>query len=313
MEKDLSQSLISIIMPAYNVENFISQSIESVINQTYQNWELIIIDDGSTDKTKDICNKYNNSDTRIKYYFQNNSRQSAARNKGIKLANGEIIAFLDADDLWLPEKISFSLKELNNINVDLLFTDTFYFNESESFGVYKDEDRMYIPNNVYKGDEGIKLFIESNRIPMLTVLAMKSALIKAGLFDESISKAEDYDLWLRMLKTNSSLKGVSVPLSVYRIRSGSVSASDRISIYEVMQIFKKNFTTYELRKLNLSKELKRWVREWVSHYFKKNNLKELKSILIYFNIITFEQQLIFTFLFWINTKIQRRILLYTLK
>jgi glycosyltransferase involved in cell wall biosynthesis len=95
--------LISVIMPAYNVEKYIGATIESVLNQTYQNWELIIINDGSTDDTADVAKKMAEKEPRIKLYSQENGGVSRARNKGLTLAQGDYIAFLDADDLWKPE------------------------------------------------------------------------------------------------------------------------------------------------------------------------------------------------------------------
>src|ERR1700744_5385897 len=97
--------LISIIMPAYNAENFIGSAIESVLDQTYLNWELIVVNDGSTDQTAAIVETFAASDKRIKCISQPNMRQGAARNTGIKNSRGDLIAFLDADDLWLPGKL----------------------------------------------------------------------------------------------------------------------------------------------------------------------------------------------------------------
>ena len=95
----------SIILPTFNRANFITKAIESVINQTYKNWELIVIDDGSTDNTEEIIQKFIKKEKRITYYYQKNQERSAARNNGIKRAKGDYICFLDSDDLYYPTHI----------------------------------------------------------------------------------------------------------------------------------------------------------------------------------------------------------------
>ena len=100
------EGLVSIITPTYNCGKFIGQTIESVLNQSYQNWEMIIVDDCSTDNTKEIVEKYVKQDKRIKYYvLEVNSGAAVARTKAMQLASGEYIAFLDSDDLWMPDKL----------------------------------------------------------------------------------------------------------------------------------------------------------------------------------------------------------------
>ncbi|KAB2867528.1 MAG: glycosyltransferase family 2 protein, partial [Bacteroidales bacterium] len=101
--------LISVIIPTYNAERFIIETLTSVINQSYTHWECIIIDDGSTDSTKEIIDEYCKADNRIKYYYQKNSGPSVARNVGVKIALGEYIQFLDSDDVLLPERFEILL------------------------------------------------------------------------------------------------------------------------------------------------------------------------------------------------------------
>src|SRR5688572_29899913 len=109
-------------MPAYNTEKYIGESIQSVVDQTYENWELLVIDDGSTDKTADIIRAYAARDSRVKYLFQQNTRQAKARNTGIENLHGTLIAFLDADDLWLPEKLERQLQAMNATNADVIYS-----------------------------------------------------------------------------------------------------------------------------------------------------------------------------------------------
>src|ERR671913_872301 len=105
-------------MPAYNTEKYIGESIQSVIDQTYGNWELLVVDDGSTDKTPDIIRTYTARDSRVKYLSQHNGGPGKARNTAIAKSNGSLLAFIDADDLWLPEKLERQLQALDATNAD---------------------------------------------------------------------------------------------------------------------------------------------------------------------------------------------------
>src|SRR6476659_7001862 len=117
--------LVSVIMPAFNAGKYISDAIQSVIQQTYNNWELIVIDDGSTDTTAAIIKEFIASDDRIKYLYQENGGPGKARNKGLKEAKGIYVAFLDADDLWLPEKLREQLKTMFYHKTDLVYSDAY--------------------------------------------------------------------------------------------------------------------------------------------------------------------------------------------
>jgi len=208
MDKDL----ISIIMPAWNAEKYIAESIESVIKQTYQNWELIIVDDGSTDKTAEIVNNFK-SDQRIKYFYQPNEKQGKARNLGIKKSTGEYVAFLDADDKWTSDKLSIQMNILSADHmIDLLF--------SQGYGV---EDDLIKDYNVCVKDlwdrRDVSTFIGQNQIPILSVLVRKDALTQVNNFSESenIQNVEDYHLWLKLLIHDCKFKSIPDRLFYYRI------------------------------------------------------------------------------------------------
>ncbi|HLG03363.1 MAG TPA: glycosyltransferase family A protein, partial [Bacteroidia bacterium] len=115
---------VSVIIPAYNAARFLAETIRSVQHQTFRNWELIIVDDGSIDKTKDIAAPFL-TDDRIRYVYQENAGVSSARNRGLSEARGEFIAFLDADDLWLPENLAKKVEYLeSHSHVSLVHADT---------------------------------------------------------------------------------------------------------------------------------------------------------------------------------------------
>ena len=128
----MNNPLVSVIMPAYNAEKYIDEAIDSVISQTFANWELIIVNDGSTDDTQKIVEAYVSSDTRIKLINQENKRLGAARNEGIKNANGEWVAFLDADDLWINTKLEKQLAAAaEQPDAGVIFTGGFTFYDDD--------------------------------------------------------------------------------------------------------------------------------------------------------------------------------------
>lgn len=266
---------VSIIMPAYNAENFISESIESVIGQTYANWELIIVDDGSTDNTRNVVHRYINRDTRIHYFFQENARQAKARNTGIKNSKGDIIAFLDADDLWLPQKLELSLKEFYNGEQDVLFTDAYIFNNSTQLSDYENLPNINIVAKTYHGDEGLNAFLYENRIPILTAIVTRESILNVNCFrEENKGGTEDYELWLNLLANNHIIRGTDLKLSLYRIHSNSTTATNNMDI-NVIKMFSRFFTEYP----NLKSKYKKQIVYWLSKILNQaTNKKELSLV-----------------------------------
>jgi teichuronic acid biosynthesis glycosyltransferase TuaG len=204
----MKQPLVSVIMPAYNAEQYIAQSIDSVISQSYTNWELLITDDRSTDSTQAIVKAYADSDTRIKLFINaENGGAGISRNNSIKKAKGRYIAFLDADDQWLPEKlttqISFMLKN------DYAFTFTAYqkIEGDEKKGiVMPPESTCY------------KKLLSSNVIGCLTAVYDVEKLGKKYM--PLIRKRQDMGLWLDILKTLPTAQSIPNVLALYRVDSG---------------------------------------------------------------------------------------------
>lgn len=209
------EELISIITPTYNCGNFIGETIESVINQTYKNWEMIIVDDCSTDNTKEIVDNYSKRDSRIKYYcLEVNLGAAVARTKAMELAKGDYIAFLDSDDLWMENKLGCQIKIMKENNWN--FTSTDY----EQI----DEDSKSL-NKVIKTVSKIdynRLLLDcpvGNSTVMYNVKAM-------GKFEvPNIRKRNDDALWLQMLKKEKYIHGINKTLMKYRIRNNSISSN----------------------------------------------------------------------------------------
>ena len=206
-------SLVSIITPNFNSEAFISQTILSVLNQTYKNWEMLIVDDLSTDKSIEIIKTFIDKDSRIKLHLlKENSGAAIARNKAISLANGDYIAFLDSDDLWLPKKLEHQLNFMFHNRYALTYTSYEIINEN---GVLINKTI----NCKSKLDYNRMLY--SNEIGCLTAIYDKNLLGK--IYMPEIRKRQDYGLWLNILKSEKFAYGLSETLAQYRDRSKSIS------------------------------------------------------------------------------------------
>ena len=232
------QPLISVITPAYNAAKYIAKSIESVIHQSFPDWELIIVDDGSTDNTKSIVQSYCELDSRVKYVFQENGRQGKARNTGLALACGILLAFLDADDVWLPEKLSIQTRQMQSSEADLIFSDSFIFSENEEIeGGTKQLKKFNVSTGLYCGETGVGSFLARNHVSILTVLVKKDALLKAGGFteDRAIQNAEDYHLWLKLLMEGFTFFGFGDVLAAYRKHGESVSDESGANLEQVIE------------------------------------------------------------------------------
>jgi glycosyltransferase involved in cell wall biosynthesis len=230
----VDKDLVSIIMPAFNACKYIADGIESVLAQTYKNWELIIIDDGSTDNTAAIAAYFRNIDHRIKYLYQENGRQGKARNLGIKNSSGKYIAFLDADDKWTENKLSVQTAILDkDKSIDLIFSPGYclFENGIENYGFHIKD---------FWDSSDFKDFLENNRIPILSVVVKKQTLLSVGGFTEKndIQNAEDYHLWLKLLIYGSKFKSINDRLFYYRIHKGQ-------STYENANITVPIFNTYK--------------------------------------------------------------------
>ena len=186
----MKKPLVSVIIPAYNSASYIEEALNSIFDQTFKDFEVIVVDDGSTDTTKRILEKYGE---RIRYYYQKNGGPASARNHGIREAHGQYIAFLDADDLWLPTKLEKQLALFQrNEQLGMVTTGACSFDEKGVYG-YSTNKRK----TLMTGDIARNIFLHSN-IGTPTVLVRKEVFDTIGLFEENIRQGEDDNMWIRI-------------------------------------------------------------------------------------------------------------------
>ncbi|QIR37966.1 glycosyltransferase family 2 protein [Tolypothrix sp. PCC 7910] len=221
---------ISVIIPVYRVEKFIAATVESVLSQTYTNFELLIIDDDSPDKSIEICQQF--ADYRIKIIHQQNRGLAGARNTGIRHAQGEYLAFLDADDIWLPEKLEKHIAHLRTSpDVGVSFSRSAFINEAgKPSGTYQMPKlkKITIPdvlccNPLGNGSSALfrkKVFAD------IKFQGNINGTVEDFYFDEQFRQSEDIECWIRILiQTNWKIEGIPESLTLYRINSDGLSAN----------------------------------------------------------------------------------------
>ena len=238
-------SLISVVIPSYNHSKYVISAIKSALDQEKVDCEVIVVDDGSTDATKQLLETYIPA---INYIYQENKGLSAARNTGIKNAKGEFIAFLDADDMWLPDKLSMQLREFfHSSEIGLVGCGGYFMSESRatlnqfiklSYKSHKSLLKNLCLKNIVSGGS--------------EALIKKECFDKVGMFDESLRAAEDWDMWLRILSKYEA-RFVEKPLVKIRVSENSMSGSsnaDKMLKNELI-VLDKYFSNYNMSNKNL--------------------------------------------------------------
>jgi glycosyltransferase involved in cell wall biosynthesis len=225
--------LVSIITPSYNSIKFIEETILSVLAQSYEEWEMIIVDDVSTDGSDKIVEEYAKKDSRIKFIrLARNSGASKARNRAIEEATGRYIAFLDSDDTWNPNKLEKQVEFLQKNNLALTYSAYDTMDENSSY-----VNRRSVKESITYAD-----MLKSNHIGNLT--GVYDVKFFGKVYMKEIGH-EDYVLWLTLLKKVKEAKGINEPLANYRILSNSLSSNK-------LKVLKWQWYIYrEVEKLNI--------------------------------------------------------------
>lgn len=213
---------ISVIIPCFNCEKFLKEAIKSVLDQTYKNLEIIIVDDGSKNpkKIEKIVKSFKKNNIKL-IKHKKNLGLASARNTGIKNSSSELIAFLDADDLWSKTKLEKQIKFIKKNS--FIFTNwyTFYRNKKTKKIFFKKKEFKKLNNLDNK--KLLKLFIKKNFGNSSSIFAKKRVLLELNGFDKNLKSSEDYDLWLRALIKNKKFYFIEEPLTFIRIHKNQMS------------------------------------------------------------------------------------------
>ena len=252
---------ISVVVPVFNGEKTIEETIYSILNQTFKNIEIIISDDGSTDSTLKIVK--NISDSRIKIISYPNQGVSESRNRGISQAKGEYISFMDADDLWTPDKLESQWKALQqNSQAAVAYSWTDYIDESGKF--LKFGRRIKANGDVFTKLLKIN-FLENGSNPLIR----QKALEKVGVFDKSLTAAEDIEMWLR-LAANYEFVCVEKPQILYRISANSLSSNLKTMEATSLKVIERAFSYPK------ANELQHLKKQSISHLYQYLTFKAIE-------------------------------------
>ncbi len=244
MQNEKKSPHVSIVMPALNCENYITEAIGAAKRQTYTDWELIIVDNGSSDGTYSVALAESAADSRIRVYQMTDCHSAAAaRRHAIDRAAGEWIAFLDSDDLWLPEKLSLQLDAAIAHSSDFVFSASSFINANgDVIG-----DILHVPPTV-----------SYSEILKQNIISCSSVLIKRDLLDGCFTETdneicEDYAAWIRILRDrNVTATGIDQPLLIYRVGASSLSSNK-------LRAAKRTFKTYIKAGIGIPTAVKSWL------------------------------------------------------
>lgn len=212
--------LISIIMPTYNRESFLPVAIESVIAQSYKEFELIVVDDGSTDNSRELINTYAETDSRIKYLYQENQRQSVARNYALSIARGEFICFLDSDNYWPVDKLEKSIQAFKQYpEADIIYGDCITIDEHGN-ELHRHNMRRY-------SGRVAALLLKDNFVSMNTTMTRRKCFDEMGGMSGKRRVADDYDLWLKF-SARFYFQYIPEFLAYYRVMENQISSNKKL-------------------------------------------------------------------------------------
>lgn len=241
--------LVSVVIPTYNYAHFVSQAIQSVLDQTFRDFEIIVVDDGSTDDTFQVVSPFGDP---VRYIRQANRGPNAARNTGIRTSTGKYVALLDADDLWLPHKLESQIPLIEaDPEVGLVYASMYLF-DSETGAIVD----WHPPSRCRQGHVLRQLYMDQF-VPSPTPLIRRKVFDEVGYFDESVVSPDDWEMWLR-IAARYKFAFVREPLAMYRVHA-SIAGSKHYDLYEMemLAFFEKAAKIYSrqlgsLRRLRLS-------------------------------------------------------------
>jgi glycosyltransferase involved in cell wall biosynthesis len=253
---------VSVIIPTYNRENFITKAIDSVMAQTYRNVEVVVIDDGSTDNTFSLVGQYGKT---VTYFYQENRGIAGARNAGIRKSNGDYIAFLDSDDYWVPEKLERQME---------------LFQKHPEYGMVASQCASVLLNGSFRsknrqGKSGwvfIDLFMK-NFIRTSSAVITRECIDTVGLFDEGLTECEEYDLWLR-IAAKYPVGFINESLAVYTDNPHGTCMDSLAGRLLRLKVLEKDYIQKMLPKKLYNRRIAENCHHIGRHYQKRGNRQE---------------------------------------
>ena len=234
---------VSVVIPTYNCAKFLGRTIDSALRQTYRDFEIIVVDDGSTDGTQALVAAYEES---VRYVYQTNQGASAARNAALSRASGEFIAYLDADDLWRPDKLSRQVEFLDaHSTCGFVHTEVSVIDEQDTVlhTCFNQDTKRPIPQG-----QCVRDLLLRSHIQTLTVVERRTAFDDAGKFDPRLPIAQDYLHWIGVGLQGYGVGYLPEPLGQYRWRAGSLMSSLRRLLGDFVKIYDIQSTEYGLER-----------------------------------------------------------------
>ena len=259
---------VSVVIPTYNRAKYVARAIESVLAQAYTDYEIIVVDDGSTDKTRDVLQVFSD---RVHYVYQDNAGPAAARNKGIAQAGGKWLAFLDSDDVWTPDKLGKQLSESIRFDADLSFHDLSFSNTNDEYIASWNEHVHKHHLNLKSLETGIlvdayqRMMTTGHLFLTTTFLVKRSIMCDVGNFNENLRTSEDLELYFR-LAARYRVAYISEALAVYSPGTHRITDTERIYRDRITAIKESLEDRLRCRDVTLAK------------FARKGLLQELRSL-----------------------------------
>lgn len=232
--------IVSVVIPAYNVAPYIGETLDSIFAQTFTDYEVIIVNDGSPD-TEELERALEPYVSRILYLKQENRGAGAARNQGVLAARGEFAAFLDADDLWLPDYLSEQIEFIRGSDYDLVYADALLFGDSPLAG------RTFMDIAPSNGEVTFQSLISGGcNVITSGVVARKRLIVEVGMFDEQLRNSQDFDLWVRLVRHGARASYQRKVLLRYRYHDNSLSGDALNQIKRELKVLGKIESAYDL-------------------------------------------------------------------
>lgn len=272
---------VSVIVPAYNAAQYLPIAVNSVVCQTYADWELIVVDDGSTDETSSLVHSCRPKlGARLRYVFQSNRGLPAARNTGIAQSRGEFIAILDSDDVWLPTRLARGVAIMDsNPHVGLVHSRIARIDSGGGI-----VDYLAFPSRYQAGKIALNIYTRRANILCPTVLLRKSCLDAVGAFDETMRATEDRDLWFRIAE-RYEIAYIDEVLAYYRVGHGSMSSDPGRMLKAQLSFVQKHHKRGACSWIALRQALAQVYREQGDFFFSGHQV--VKSITYYFRSVVY--------------------------